>query len=545
MSQTQDTIVAALMEQLIAEGPDGMAQVFTTLFNLAMRLERERFLGAGLYERNPDRRGYANGYESKTLDTTAGTVTVDVPKAAGIDEPFYPQSLERGRRSSRAVMLAIAERYVQGVSTRDAAKVMAEFGLKSLSSTQVGRAAALLDEQLAVWRRRPLGESHYLLLDARYEKLREGGVVRDAALSRHRHRAGRATARARRLLRSLGSRNPLARLPRQPDRPRHARRPLRRQRRPCRAEGRPPRRPARHPLAALSVPPRAERHSPRPQRRHPQAHWRRAATDLERLLAAHRAGRTRPPGRRLPWHGRPPRRLARAQRPRRLRRLHPAGAALAAHADRQPHRAGDPAGDQTPHQQGPRLPQPRCPAPPRHRRPRRNRRRLGNLRPHLHQLAQPGCLTASTPKVQTSGCSIDRFPLVTQRSQPGEIVGQVACRHSLEESIDGVLQDSMVTVDPAECQGAGAAPGQSGSLLFGSWLDWLDGAMLAGDQVGQLWIGAEAVGADQRSRCDGTTQSDDDVVFTAPVQDSLDHTARTIQRGDDGHQKPVSPTPGG
>ena len=53
MSQTQDTIVAALMEQLIAEGPDGMAQVFTTLFNLAMRLERERFLGAGLYQRHP------------------------------------------------------------------------------------------------------------------------------------------------------------------------------------------------------------------------------------------------------------------------------------------------------------------------------------------------------------------------------------------------------------------------------------------------------------------------------------------------------------
>ena len=125
MSQKQDTIVTALMEQLIAEGPDGMAQVFSALFNLAMRLERERFLGAGLYERNPDRRGYANGY--------AGTVIVDVPKAAGIDEPFYPQSLERGRRSSRAVMLAIAEMYVQGVSTRDAAKVMAEFGLKSLS----------------------------------------------------------------------------------------------------------------------------------------------------------------------------------------------------------------------------------------------------------------------------------------------------------------------------------------------------------------------------------------------------------------------------
>ena len=63
-------------------------------------------------------------------------------------------------------MLAIAEMYVQGVSTRDVAKVMAEFGLKSLSSTQVSRAAALLNEELAAWRRRPLGEIHYLLLDA-------------------------------------------------------------------------------------------------------------------------------------------------------------------------------------------------------------------------------------------------------------------------------------------------------------------------------------------------------------------------------------------
>src|SRR5512135_2841900 len=72
------------------EKEDRMAQVFTALFNLAMRLERERFLGAGLYERNSDRRGYANGYKPKKLDTTAGTVTVEVPKAAGTGEVFYP-----------------------------------------------------------------------------------------------------------------------------------------------------------------------------------------------------------------------------------------------------------------------------------------------------------------------------------------------------------------------------------------------------------------------------------------------------------------------
>jgi putative transposase len=182
MQGHQNTIVAALMEQLINEGPDGMAQAFTALFELAMRLERERHLEAGLYERNPERRGYANGYKPKKLDTPAGTITVQVPKARDTEEPFYPQSLERGRRSCRAVMLAIAEMYVQGVSTRDAAKVMAEFGLERLSSTQVSRAAALLDSELQAWRSRELDEVRYLLLDARYEKLRDGGVVRDVAV---------------------------------------------------------------------------------------------------------------------------------------------------------------------------------------------------------------------------------------------------------------------------------------------------------------------------------------------------------------------------
>ena len=183
MPEQHDRIVAALMERLIAHGPEQMGEVFAALFNLALRLERERFLGAGLYERTADRRGYANGYKAKKLDTPAGTVAVEVPKTRGHGgEPFYPQSLERGRRSCRAVMLAVAEMYVKGVSTRDAAKVMAEFGLEGLSSTQVSRAAALLDEELQAWRERDLGVFPYLVLDARYERVREGGVVRDAAV---------------------------------------------------------------------------------------------------------------------------------------------------------------------------------------------------------------------------------------------------------------------------------------------------------------------------------------------------------------------------
>lgn len=182
MQDGNDRIIAELMEQLIESGPDGMASAFTTLLNLAMRLEREQHLGARAYERTPERGGYANGYKPKRLDTAAGTLTVQVPKSRGGDENFYPQSLERGRRSTRAVMLAVAQMYIQGVSTRDVEKVMAEFGLESLSSTQVSRAAAMLDEELDAWRNRPLGQVRYLFLDARYEKMRVGGVVRDAAL---------------------------------------------------------------------------------------------------------------------------------------------------------------------------------------------------------------------------------------------------------------------------------------------------------------------------------------------------------------------------
>lgn len=182
MQDTQGKVIAALMEQLIQTGPEGMAEAFTALFNLAMRMERDQHLGAGPYERTETRQGHANGYKPKTVDTPAGTVTVQVPKSRGCEEPFFPQSLERGRRSSRAIMLAIAEMYVQGVSTRDAAKVMKEFGLESLSSSQVSRAAAMLDGELEAWRTRRLDPVKYLILDARYEKVRDGGIVRDAAI---------------------------------------------------------------------------------------------------------------------------------------------------------------------------------------------------------------------------------------------------------------------------------------------------------------------------------------------------------------------------
>ena len=177
------TTIDSIMEYLIENGGDGMARVFGQLFELAMQIEREQHLKARHYERTQERQGYANGYKPKRIDTPAGTVTIQVPKTAGHgDDPFYPQSLERGQRSSRAVMLAVAEMYIKGVSTRQAEDVMREFGIESLSSSQVSRATKLLDKELAAWRNRPLGLMKYLIVDARYEKARHDGVVRDVAV---------------------------------------------------------------------------------------------------------------------------------------------------------------------------------------------------------------------------------------------------------------------------------------------------------------------------------------------------------------------------
>jgi len=175
-----------ILELLINHGFEGMARAIETLLNEAMKLQRSQVLGAQLYERTPERRGYANGYKPKTLTTRLGDLPLQVPQSRDYaDEqgrPFYPSALERGVRSERALTLAIAEMYVQGVSTRKVTKVMEQLCGLEVTSTQVSRAAAELDEQLTAWRNRPLGEVRYLILDARYEKVRHGGSVVSCAL---------------------------------------------------------------------------------------------------------------------------------------------------------------------------------------------------------------------------------------------------------------------------------------------------------------------------------------------------------------------------
>lgn len=170
----------AVVELVAEHGTDAIASAFASLLNLAMKFEREQVLGASAYERSERRRGYANGYKPKTVATRVGRMTVQVPQARGV--AFYPSALEKGVRSERALKLALAEMYVQGVSTRKVTDVLEQMCGLEVSSAQVSRAAAELDADLEAWRTRPLGEVRYLILDARYEKVRHGGTVVSCAI---------------------------------------------------------------------------------------------------------------------------------------------------------------------------------------------------------------------------------------------------------------------------------------------------------------------------------------------------------------------------
>ncbi len=178
--QLKDILVDEIVKGLIGQGSEGLKSVLESLLNAAMKIERENFLGAAAHERTEERKGYANGYKSKGLQTRMGALTLEIPQVRGLG--FYPQSLEKGSRSEKALKLAIAEMYLQGVSTRRVQDITEKLCGYEVSSTQVSRVTQELDEQFEQFRNRPIEEICYLILDAIYLKVRYNGSVIDMAI---------------------------------------------------------------------------------------------------------------------------------------------------------------------------------------------------------------------------------------------------------------------------------------------------------------------------------------------------------------------------
>jgi transposase-like protein len=147
------------VRQLLNEaGTGGLAEGLRRLIDEAMRQERAHALQAQPYERTDTRQGYANGFKPKTLATRVGPIRFQVPQVRG-DLNFYPSALQKGIRSEQALKLALAEMYVQGVSTRKVSAIVEPLCGCEVSSTQVSQCAAQLDTELESWRTRPLHPS--------------------------------------------------------------------------------------------------------------------------------------------------------------------------------------------------------------------------------------------------------------------------------------------------------------------------------------------------------------------------------------------------
>jgi transposase-like protein len=178
--QAHPSVVREVVQVLAEHGFEGMAQAMELFINECMKIERQQALGVGPYQRGEARHGQANGFKPKRLKTRIGELQLAVPQVRGAK--FYPRALERGSRSEKALRLALAEMYVQGVSTSKVTEITEKLCGCEISSSDVSRATALLDEDLAKWRSRPLGPVKYLVLDARYEKVRHGGSIVDCAV---------------------------------------------------------------------------------------------------------------------------------------------------------------------------------------------------------------------------------------------------------------------------------------------------------------------------------------------------------------------------
>jgi putative transposase len=169
---TADEVVSHLLE---GEGLDFLRESLSWVCQQLMEAEVSDLIGAERGERTPERLTQRNGYRPRPWHTRAGELELQIPKLRR--GSYFPSFLEPRRRSEQALVSVVQEAYVAGVSTRKVDQVVESLGLR-VSKSEVSRICAGLDEQVEAFRNRPLaGRYPYLWLDAKVEKVRDGGRV--------------------------------------------------------------------------------------------------------------------------------------------------------------------------------------------------------------------------------------------------------------------------------------------------------------------------------------------------------------------------------
>jgi putative transposase len=165
----------------MAEDPDFMKGLVREVLQQVLEAEMEETLGAAKSQRTEGRSGYRSGYYTRSLVTRVGNIELRVPQDR--QGQFRTEVFERYQRSEKALVGALTEMYVQGVSTRKVKAITEELCGHEFSASTISRLNKSLDGELEKFATRRLEEDYpYLILDARYEKVREDGVIRSRAV---------------------------------------------------------------------------------------------------------------------------------------------------------------------------------------------------------------------------------------------------------------------------------------------------------------------------------------------------------------------------
>ena len=181
MTKIEAKPAIADIKELFSKSPDGLREIVRAVMQEVLEAEMTDGLGAEKGERTTARLGYRSGYYTRTLVTRVGQLELRVPQDR--DGRFSTELFERYQRSEQALVATLAQMYVQGVSTRKVKAITEELCGHAFSASAISAINKRLDESLKAFAERPLAEPFpYLILDARYEKVREAGVVMSQAV---------------------------------------------------------------------------------------------------------------------------------------------------------------------------------------------------------------------------------------------------------------------------------------------------------------------------------------------------------------------------
>ncbi len=181
MAKKEVTAAIVSLKELLSGDDEFLRDTIKGYMQDVLEAEMTAALRAGKGERSDGRLGYRSGYYDRALVTRVGRIELRVPQDR--DGRFSTDLYERYQRSEKALVAALSEMYVQGVSTRKVKKITEELCGHRFSATTISNIVKKLDEQLRAFARRPLDEPFpYLIVDARYEKVRENGVIRSQAV---------------------------------------------------------------------------------------------------------------------------------------------------------------------------------------------------------------------------------------------------------------------------------------------------------------------------------------------------------------------------